>query len=116
MKMIIWSLLFLSATAFAEPRTPALAQYMRQLDCTTSMAVDQLGRGEGKMEAVASSATACVPEQFIAEQGGLPAEMAAPNRVARIASLVNSAVLRLDLCERSNVKASACLKLFHQHE
>lgn len=116
MKKIIWSLLFISATAMAEPRAPALEQYMQQLDCTTSKAVEQLDLGADKKEAAASAAAACVPEQFVAERGGLPTGVAAPTRAARIASLSDSAVLRLDLCERSNVKTSACLKLFQKNE
>lgn len=114
MKKIYLSLLFISASAFAQTTTPALEQYMQQLDCATAKALEQLDKGIQKHEAVASSASVCVPEPFVAEQGGLPTGLPAPTRAARIASLSDSAVLRLELCERSNVKTSACLKLFQK--
>lgn len=104
----------MSAAAFSTSNSLALSQYMVQLGCTTAKAVDQLNAGLAKSEAIETSAAVCVPSPFVPNQGGLATNQTPPTRAERLATIVSSVSLRLDLCERTGRIGEACLKLFQR--
>ena len=111
--------LFLSAMsvpALSAPLSPALAQYMEQLDCTTTNSVEQLSLGVPRSLAVERSVAACVLPSFVPNQGGLASTNTPPTRAERLSTITSSVSLRLDLCERASRKGDACLKLFQRSQ
>lgn len=112
MKTVLLALCLVTSSVFAQPRTPALAQYMGQLDCTTLKAVNQVIAGTPRQDAIASAAEACVPAQFKPELRGLASSLRPATRAERIAALVSSANLRLTLCKDLNRVGDKCAAMF----
>ena len=112
MKLALLALCLLAAPAFAETHSPALSQYMGQLDCTTRKAVDQVSAGQPQPAAIALAVQECVPQPFTPEMRGLANSLRPSTRAERIAALTSSARLRFAVCEDNGMAGDRCIGMF----
>jgi hypothetical protein len=112
MKSVLLALCLITSSAFAQTRTPALTQYMEQLDCTTQKAVDLEIAGKPRQNAIATAAEACVSLQFKPELQGLSPSLLASTRSERVTALTSSASLRLTLCKDQGLVGGQCTAMF----
>jgi hypothetical protein len=113
MKTIAAAALFLSSAGWpAESQSPALVQYMAQLQCVTELSFRHISAGLERQGAVIQAAELCIPPQFRAETAGLSPNVIPSTRAERIESLVRSVKFRMYLCARQNLSGSACVAMF----
>jgi hypothetical protein len=117
MKKIIAVLVFLLPTlCAAAPNTPALIQYMGQLQCSTKAAFEKADIVRVSDASFVKAAEGCVPQDFKEELGGLPGNVKPTSREERVAGLVRSLKTRTSLCQQQSLSPSACIKMFAASE
>jgi hypothetical protein len=115
MKLIIAATALVSTAAWpAEPRSPALEQYMAQLQCVTKLSFHHIDAGVTTQAATLQAAESCTPLDFKAETAGLPDNFIPSTRAERIASQVRSVRFRMLLCARQNLSGARCVDMFRE--